>query len=42
MEMKEKEPQTYAKLIEGYADNRHVFMSEGGMYLYHIGIIDYL
>ena len=30
------------ELLKGYEDKRHVFMSEDGMYLYHMGVIDYL
>jgi hypothetical protein len=31
----------YDKLFNGRS-SRHTFMSEGGKYIYHIGIIDYL
>ena len=44
--MKEESPDEYLKYLGTLEDNkvkkRHVYMSDDGMYLYYIGIIDYL
>lgn len=38
----DKEGDEYKELIKGYEDQLNAFMSTDGMYIYHIGIIDYL
>ena len=40
--MKTKDSELFNRLAGTSLTDRHVFMSEGGMYLYHVGIIDYL
>ena len=39
--LKSVNKELYDKLFNGRS-SRHTFMSEGGKYIYHIGIIDYL
>lgn len=46
--MKESDPEKYQLYLgdidkdENRVKKRHVFMSDDGMYLYYVGIIDYL
>lgn len=40
--LKETNPKLWKKLIGPHENSRHIFMSDDGMYLYSVGIIDYL
>lgn len=40
--LKEKDPNLWKQLIGEHRNSRHIFMSDDGMYLYSVGIIDYL